>query len=153
MLKYLSPSYYVGAPGSDFHFYLPLAVLFGLLLVASAVAGYVLPRRWKNERWRWRAWRRFDRLGWAVALIGFALLGARAMNLPLASWRLWLLLDLLALVAGVAWLVFFALRRYPRIAAAQALQRQKLQYFHPTRSAERSGSRPRRAARSGRRRR
>ncbi len=134
MLKYLSPSYYVGAPGSEFHFYLPLGVLFGLFLLATIVSNLIIKRRWKHERWRVRVWSRFVRLGLAVAIVGLLLLGARYLNTPLASWRLWLLLDLLAMVGGLAWLGLFLVRRYPLLEARQELERQKRQYFHATRA-------------------
>lgn len=124
--------------------YLALLALFAVTFVAGLVftlaPGWIstnrLNRRMIERYSAWAAW-----LG-AAGLLAVLL---RHANIPLFSKRLWAALDLAALVAVAAHLVWYRVRRYPAEMAEYREEQRRRRFIPPPRpAATRPGRRRRR---------
>jgi hypothetical protein len=127
--------------------YWVLGALFLLLLLGALYTYLQAARRYANDRFRQRLFRRY-----AAAVASFSGLGAASvafslLAVPFLSKRLWLVLALLGLLGTAGYLVFYLRRRYQAALRTHEEHERRQRYLPRPKG---SGPRPKSSARKKR---
>ncbi len=108
-------------------------VLLGLFAVGAAGTAfaryYWLPRRFKSHRLLRELTRRVSEIWLGLWLLGLAFILSRLTGIPYLAMRIWLLLDVLALLGVAAFAAYYYFNRLPARLAAYAAAETKQRYM------------------------
>jgi hypothetical protein len=114
LLAKLSPGYLFADPTSvKSPLYLPAAVIFGIVFVASVVALLNRDRITRGNRLDRRILERYATWGASLSASGLVVILLRYANVPLFSKRIWTVLNVLALFAVFAHFFWYRMKQYP----------------------------------------
>lgn len=143
----LSPSHWWADPREPIGgpLYLGLAVVLGIVFVASAAVWILAPRLANGHRFRRRLIARLAVVALVLAAVGLLLLLFRWQLVPFFSKRLWFYLWGVAVIATTAYAVYYRRCLYPkRLAAWEDRERRRRYLPKPGHGGARSRQRGRR---------
>lgn len=86
ILKY----FFATSPAGEFHFYIPLAILIGLLAIASIAQAVIYKNKKKNDFAYKRLFKNLSKRFVTFAVLFLVYILARYENIPYFSMRIWL---------------------------------------------------------------
>jgi len=120
-------------PGPPSVWYLALVVVFVLIFGGSLLAYFFRRRLFPGHSLNISLVGRFAIVGAILGAVGLLFLAARYLGVPLLVMRIWLVLEVLAVVAFAAYLAYFYRARYPALLGAYRAEEARRRYVKPAR--------------------
>lgn len=108
-------------------------ILLAVFVIGTALTAYGryywLPRRYRGHRLMWDLVRRASEIWLGLWVLGLSFILSRLVGVPFLAMRIWLLLDVLALIGFAGYALYYRSNRLPARLEEYAAQELKQRYM------------------------